>query len=142
MITGDIVDRLRSAADCPFSLVEGLAALAAITDATLSTPAAYVYAKEEAAGVNERVNAVSQRVEIDIGILLVVRDVSDAGGFGATADLETLKAYVRRRLIGFQPPAAADVITDVGGVLLKARGGEVRWEMTVATAIQVFDEVE
>lgn len=138
MIVAEIITRLQSVASPPFALIEGAAELAALgMGAPIAMPAAYVFVTEEASTENERVNAVLQRTELDIAVILVAASVADPRGDAAIADIEALKAVVRSALIGWQPPSADDVITSVGGRLVRARDGAVWWEMTLATAIYI-----
>lgn len=140
MIPDEVIARLKAALDCPFAIVEGASELAAIVDQPLATPAAYVIVKEEASGENERVNGVLQRTEMDIGVVIVADNLSDASGAAASVDLEALKRFVRGRLIGWQPASAEDVLLHVGGQLVKARNGALWWEMTLSTAVYLTDE--
>lgn len=140
-IVAEIIARLVDQASPPLALVEGAAELASLgTGAPIATPAAYVFTKEEASAENERINGVLQRTDIDIAVVLVTRNVSDGQGEAAAGDLETVKAAVRPKLVGWQPASADDVITHVGGQLVRARDGYVWWEMTLATAIYLGDD--
>lgn len=135
MIVREIIARLKDLASPPFALVAGSADLAALGSARPpALPAAYVFVSEEAAGENERVNAVLQRMEIDVSVVVVAGNVSDVHGGAAAADSEALKRAVRAALVGWQPASAEDVVTNVGGKLVRAAGGTVWWELTFATA--------
>jgi len=135
VIVREIIARLKAQASPPFALVAGSADLAALGSARPpALPAAYVFVSEEAAGENERVNAVLQRMEIDVCVVVVAGNVSDAHGGAAAADSEALKRAVRAALVGWQPPSAEDVVTNVGGKLVRAAGGTVWWELTFGTA--------
>ncbi|WP_264047484.1 phage tail terminator protein [Methylobacterium flocculans] len=136
MMVAQIIQRLQGAPSSPFALVEGAAQLASLgTGAPNATPAAYVYVTEEAASENERMNGPPlQRMEIDVTVLLVVENVSDGQGAAAAADVEAVKSFARAALLGWQPPAADDVITIVGGRLVRAKDGLVWWELMFAAA--------
>lgn len=140
MIVNEVIERLAGMDPAPFALVEGVAELAALDDAPLAWPAAYVFAKEEAAGESQYANLVRQRVELDFCVVIVTHDVTDATGGAASAGVEPLKAAVRRSLLGWQPPSADDVVTDIGGQIVKAKNGQVWWEHTFATAFFVEQE--
>ncbi|KQO53072.1 Gp37 family protein [Methylobacterium sp. Leaf85] len=131
----EIIDRLTAEASPPFSIVEGSAELASLGTAQPNAlPAAYVFISEEAAADNERVNAVLQRMEVDVSVVVITGNVSDAQGAAASVEIESLKKVVRAALIGWQPEGADDVLTNVGGRLVRARDGLVWWELTFATA--------
>lgn len=130
-----IIARLVSEASPPFQLIEGSAELASLGSSLPRVmPAAYVFISEEAAAENERVNAVLQRMEVDVSVVIVTNNVSDAQGAAASVEIESLKKVVRAALVGWQPDGADDVITNVGGRLTRARDGSVWWELTFATA--------
>ncbi|HQS08721.1 MAG: hypothetical protein B7Y12_02170 [Rhizobiales bacterium 24-66-13] len=139
MILSQILERLRTDPATPFALVEGAAELAALSDAPAALPALYVFVKEEASAENTRGNGTLQRTEMDLGALIITGNVADATGGAAAEDLEQLKTAVRNRLVGWQAPSADDAITHVGGTLVRARGGTVWWEMTLATAFYLTD---
>lgn len=135
MIAAEIIARLKDRAGTSFGLIEGAAELAALGNGQpMALPAAYVFIAEEAAGENERTTGVLQRVEIDVSVVLVAGNVSDATGAAAADDVETLKRTVRRALIGWQPASAEDVVTLVGARIVRVREGAVWCEMTFATA--------
>lgn len=135
MIVAEVIARLQAQAAPKFAIVAGSADLASIgTGKPNALPAAYVFISEEAASQNERVNAVLQRMEIDVSVVLIAGNVGDPRGGAASADIEPLKRGVRRALVGWQPPSADDVITNVGGKLVRAAGGTVWWELIFGTA--------
>lgn len=110
----------------PFRVVGGAAGLAALEQRRTRTPAAFVMVAEEASGANERMTGpVLQRLEADIAVVLVLENLGDPRGQAAAEDIEALKAFVRGKLIGFQPDAAVDPMEHVSGELLKVRGGAV-----------------
>lgn len=130
-----IIERLKAEASPPFSIVEGSADLASLgAGQPNAMPAAYVFVAEEAAEENSRVNAVMQRMEIDVSVVVITSNVSDVQGAAASVEIETLKKAVRRALVGWQPEGADDVITNVGSRLVRVREGAVWVEMTFATA--------
>lgn len=136
MIVAEVIARLEEKASPPLALVAGSADLASLGSAQPpAVPAAYAFISEEAAGDNERTNAVLQRMEMDVSVVLICGNVSDERGAAASADIEALKVAVRAALVGWQPPSADDVVTNVGGKLVRARDGLVWWELTFATAV-------
>jgi hypothetical protein len=133
VIVAEIIARLADAN--AFAMIEGAAELAALKDAAPpASPAAYVFIDEEAAEPNDRMNAVLQRVEVDVSVVIMATNVSDATGGAGSDDVETLKAAATAVLVGWQPESAADVVTYVGARLVRARSGTVTVEMTFATA--------
>lgn len=141
MIVAEVIERLRARTGSPFGLIEGAAELASLGSAQpTALPAAYVYTAEEAASENERINGVLQRLEIDLAVVVVAGNVSDATGGAAASDIESLKRFVRSALVGWEPPSADDVVTNVGARIVRVRDGAVWCEMTFATALYETDE--
>lgn len=141
MIVAEIIERLRARTGSPFALVEGAAELASLGNAQpTALPAAYIYTAEEAASENERLNGVLQRLEIDVAVVVIAGNVSDATGGAAASDIESLKRFVRSALVGWEPPSADDVVTIVGARIVRVRDGAVWCEMTFATALYETDE--
>lgn len=140
MIVAEVIERLRAQVGSPFALVEGAAELAILGNAQPNAlPAAYVYTAEEAAEPNERIGAVLQRVEVDIAVVVIAGNVSDATGAAAASDVESLKRFVRSALVGWEPEVADDIITNVGARIVRVRDGAVWCEMTFATALYETD---
>lgn len=141
MIVAQIIARLLDEPSLGLALVEGATELAAVKDAPAALPAAYVYLKEEAAGPNERMSGqVLQRVEADVAVLIVCGNLSDTAGGAAALDLGPLKRAIRTRLLGWCPPSADDVLTSVGGEVVRFRSGVVWWEETFAAAYYLESE--
>ena len=136
MIVAEVSERLRAMTPAVFMLVEGVAEIAALKTARpAALPAAYVFISQEAAGDNERITGVLQRVEMDLSVVLVTENLSDPREEAASNDVTALKGRVNSALLGWQPPSAEDVVTAVGGRLVRARDGLVWWEMLFGTAI-------
>lgn len=136
MIVAQIIQRLLDTEGSPFALVEGAAQLASLgAGRPNAVPAAYVYVTEEAAAENERATGPAlQRMEIDVTVLVIVENVSDGQGAAASADVEAVKGFARAALLGWEPPAAGDIVSIVGGRLVRAKDGLVWWELMFATA--------
>jgi hypothetical protein len=134
----DIAARIGSECGDLFRIVGLAGDMAALKNGTPpATPAAYVYVIEEAAGENTRLNGVLQRVEIDIGVMLIAQNLSDHRGGAAAGDIETLRQAVKRALIGWCPASmAADgsIIELVGGSIQKANAGTVWFEQVFGLA--------
>ena len=134
MIVAEIEARLVERCHARFAIIGDAIGLAAVRDRPKASPAAYVVPVREGSGENSRMTGVLQRTEMDVGVVIIVDNVSDAIGAAAGEDLETLKTAVRAALIGWQPASAEDVITHVSGELTNAKGGTVWWEEQFATA--------
>lgn len=134
MILQDAIDHLQADADSPFALIGNTASLAAIGDRPTVTPAAYLFMGEESASENQRLNSVLQRVEGDLHVVLIARNVTDRTGGAATIEIESLKRAVKPRLIGWQAEEAIQATEYVGGNIVKIRDGEVWYELVFAVA--------
>ena len=125
-----------------FRIVGGAADFAAIADAPHAFPAAYVFVEEEASAENETITGpVVQRMESDIAVVIVTKNLTDAKGAAAAAEIETLKTTVRAKLIGFVPEATQDgtPVTHIAGALLKAKGGYV-WHRELFGVVSYLTE--
>lgn len=92
-----------------------------------ATPAAYVIRLRETGGPRATYSRVEQRVPVEIGIVLVTRNVADAKGAAAGVDMETLRSAVRTALLGWEPPAADPLEFGAGG-LLAFRDQHLWWQ--------------
>lgn len=97
--------------------VGGAADLAVAAVQLRAMPAAFVAPLAERADPNEMVNALSQRVEQTIAVVLAVTNKADATGRAAAGELETLRASVRTALLNWLPPGAERPVEYVGGRL-------------------------
>lgn len=134
-----IIGRLMEAGT-PFRISGGAGDLADIKDQPPATPAVYVYVAREASSPNPLTNKIRQRTAIDIGVVLVTSNLSKLNNAAAANDIESLKTYVRRKMIGFLPEGAADPITHVEGELQQALSGTVWFEDVFTTAIYLKKE--
>ncbi|WP_153769230.1 hypothetical protein [Labrenzia sp. CE80] len=124
----DIIARLKEPQTL-FKAVCGAAEFSVIEKRRSAAPAAYVMVADEASGENERATGrILQRLETDIAVVIVTDNLSDARMGQAAEDIEALKAFVRSRLIGFEPSDAAEPVTHISGDLIKAHGGAVWFE--------------
>lgn len=118
----------------PFRIYGGAGELADVKDRPAQAPAVYAYVSGDNSGQNERINGLLQRTEALISIVLVTSNLSQQNNAAATADIEQLKKYVRRKLLGFLPADAADPLTHVEGEIQQALSGTVWFEDVFATA--------
>lgn len=128
-----VIARLMEAGT-PFRIAGGAAELADVKDYPPALPAVYVYLARERSEPSERIESVLQRTSSDIGVVIVTGNLSRTNNAAAASDVEDLKTYVRRKLLGFLPNSAADPLEHVEGELQQALGGTVWFEDVFATA--------
>ncbi|WP_337267061.1 phage tail terminator protein [Oryzifoliimicrobium ureilyticus] len=139
MITTAIKEKLLSSGT-PFALVEGANELAEVKDRPTNTPAAYVYIGNEVSEKNARMTGpVFQRMSVDVSVVIVAENLSGAGA--ASGDIDVLKAWVRRQLLGFVPAGIqADPLEHIQGQLTQAKDGMVWFEDQFGTAVYIEEE--
>ncbi|MBN9069202.1 MAG: hypothetical protein J0H60_22855 [Rhizobiales bacterium] len=139
-IVSEIIDRLQPAEDPHFKIVQGAAEFGAIGGVPTAAPAAYVFTLRDESEPNRRATGpVAQRLESVVGVVIITGNVSDAVGGAAASDIESLKTWVRGRLIGFVPTSAQAGLEHVSGEILKTKNGYVWWEEAFA-AISYLEE--
>lgn len=141
-VVSEIIAALVAISPSAFALVEGADEFASIDTRPTALPAAYVLVEEENSAPSERLTGpVLQRCEIDVAVVIVTENVSDATGGAAASDIEALKQKVRAALIGLVPTGAQDgtPVEHVSGALLKARGGTI-WHREVFLAVTYLEE--
>ncbi|MDD5176755.1 MAG: hypothetical protein PHQ05_10075 [Sterolibacterium sp.] len=92
-----------------------------------ATPAVYVVEQDEDAGPNPVAPDVHQRVKAIVGIVHVVRNVSDAVGEAARKDMVTLRASTKAKLLGWVPATGCDPYERGRSHLLAFRDGHMWW---------------
>lgn len=128
MIVSPWVARLKEAGT-PFRQAGGAAELdAALVGGLKAAPAAFVLPLGEEPGQNTRVNGTLQVVTASVGVVLAVRNVTDARGDAALDDLATLRAWVRGKLLGWVPVAGYVEAEYAGGRVLALAGGVLWWQ--------------
>lgn len=116
-------------------LVAGAAEFQAAADTNpTAVPAAYVLALSEVAGPNPVAPDVHQRVAVEIGVVYVVRNVADAKGAAARADMEVLRAAGKAKLLGWSPAAGYDALERSRSQLLAFKDGFMWWQDGYTTA--------
>lgn len=114
--------------DAPFRLVDGAMELEALTDRPpAQSPALYVLPLSEQAGDNNRATAVSQRVAIVFGTVIVLRRHGDAAGAAKLDEIQPLRLALRDALLGWAPDQHHDVVTFHSGRLADMGNGAVWW---------------
>lgn len=125
-------------ADTPFALVEGANELAEVTDRPPATPAAYVFIGAETSAENDRATGLMlQRMAVDVSVVIITEN---AGSKENTArDIETLKTWVRKKLLGFAPQDA-EPLEHITGKLQQAKDGMVWFEDVFGTAVYLEEQ--
>lgn len=122
-----IINRLQESGT-PFRIAGGAGDLADVKTVPTAMPAVYVYVSHEASAPSERVNDILQRTAVDFSIVFATQNLSKTNNAAAAGDLEALKKYVRRKLLGFVPTGATDPLEHVEGELQQALDGVVWFE--------------
>lgn len=132
----EIIARLQSQV-AALKLVAGAAEFGAAADANpIATPAAYVLRLSERGSESLTLARVEQRVGVEIGVVLALRNAADPLGAAANADLEALRASVRTALLGWVAPSCDPFIFGAGG-LLAFKDGHLWWQDSFSTAYDI-----
>ncbi|OJF90633.1 hypothetical protein AX761_23325 [Rhizobium sp. 58] len=134
-----ILDRLQETGT-PFAIAGGAAALADVKDAPLAFPAVYAFISEERSSENQRMGTILQRTVATIGVIIVTKNVSAINNAAAANDIEQLRRYCRRKLLGFMPQGADDPLEHAAGELQQALGGVIWFEDAYTTAYYIEEE--
>ena len=136
----DIKNRLLGAGT-PFAAVEGAANFAGIENHSHGTPAAFILSPEDVSGDNERMTGnILQRNEGDIAIIIVLENLGDIAMGDAANDLDDIKAFVRKQLLGFEPAGSDEPMEHISGKLLKANGGTV-WHEELFSLVTYLEQI-
>lgn len=92
------------------------------------TPACFVVPMLEQPGPSMAASVMQQQITATVGIIFVVRNLSDVAGAAAGAELETLRRAVREQLYGWAPAPGLDPFERGTGHLLTFRDGHVWWQ--------------
>lgn len=98
-----------------------------------ATPAAFVWELSEDPGPCET-SIMQQRVEVVVGVSLVVRNVADANGTAARIGMKPLRLAVRDALGGWTPNADYDSLTLGPSQYLDFKDGYLWWQLSFRTA--------
>jgi len=126
----DIINKLKANVTA-LKQVEGAAALEqAMRSGARLTPAAFIVPLGEQSQANQlAVMAVQQRTTASFGVVLAVRDVSDASGASAMdQDLSLVRKSLLQALLGFSPNASWGSISHISGSLLRITNGTLWWQ--------------
>lgn len=97
------------------------------------TPAVFVIQLEETPSPSADANIVIQRVHAVVGIILVVRNVSDNTGAAALASTEALRKAIKDQVFGWQAKPELDPFERAGSHLLAFRDGHAWWQDAYST---------
>lgn len=123
-----VVERLQTQTTLFNGNISGAASYAAAAaDGLKGDQAAWVIPVADAPGANALENGIEQRVAVRFGVVVALRNVSDARGDAAIDDLEALRIDVRTQLLGWIPPDAFEVITRGQGRMLALDNMELWW---------------
>lgn len=115
-------------ADPSFRQVGGAAEFGALADSAPPAPCAFVLLLGDDAGTKEPFTSGLQLVARMYGVILCVRNVRDAAGAAAAADLTSFRKLLFDRLVGWEPFGGAEPLRFARGRLLKFEAGVQWWQ--------------
>lgn len=123
-------ERIETGTDCPFRIVGGAAELAALQQKPpAATPAVYFFTADEAPEPNQRGTGRSlQDTSYQVNAVIVTRNLSGSAGEAAYSDVEALKEWVKRRLMGWVPAGMEEAMENGGGQVVDFKAGTIWWE--------------
>lgn len=131
MTLDDIVARLQATAMPPLRLVGKSADIPSArgqSRGAVQSPSAYVLPIGDNAEANRfAAGAHIQRITDTIGVLIVVRDMSDPKGGTAAESFSALRNVVRDKLVAWTPSANDTPIELVDGRVVDMINGELWW---------------
>lgn len=98
------------------------------------TPACFVIPMEEQPEPNKLGDIIIQRVHAQVGIVLVVRNLTDAKGVAAQADIDALRKQVKDQVFGWQATPDLDPFERGNSHLLAFRDGHMWWQDLYTTS--------
>ena len=120
-------------AQCGFKEVKGSGGLPDFQQQRVVAPGCYIFRARSQAGANERLNAVCQRVEEDIAVVVVTRHVGERGDSDGSDANAALCEAVSAALLGWEPDGYEPIIYR-GGQLVSLRNGFFIWQELYRTA--------
>ncbi|MGE0256931.1 MAG: hypothetical protein AB7N54_20215 [Alphaproteobacteria bacterium] len=118
--------------------VAGAASFAALMDGKVrpaKTPSAWVIPVAERAGPPARATQVAhQRITVRFGIVIAVREISDAVGDKASAAIEPVHLAVVDALVGWRPEGHDSLVAYAGGRIVGFQTGFAWWLAEYETA--------
>ena len=107
--------------------------LAAAQADTRATPAAFVVPERESGGPNPIDSGVRQRVTVETGVLLAVRNYRGSRGAAGNQALRGVRIDVGNALVNWEPDDAADPVEYARGVLVAFNKSTLWWRDTYRT---------
>lgn len=92
------------------------------------TPACFVIPLEEMPAPNQMGDILIQKVQATVGIVLVVRNLSDSKGAAARLSMDAIRKLVKDQVYGWQALPALDPFERGSSHLLAFRDGHVWWQ--------------
>lgn len=130
----EMIDRIKAEAPL-FKLVGAAAEFQAAAERNpVATPACYVIALEERPGPNQLGNQILQKVDVALGIVIVVRNVSDTNGGAASITLDALRRQAKAAIYGWSPAPELDPFERGASNLLVFQDGHVWWQDVYLTS--------
>jgi len=128
MLRDLIIARLQT--QCPsLKRVSTAADLASAKTDAKQFPCAYVLTLAEQGGAARYMTGlVAQQRNVRIGVVLAVRNVRDATGAAASADMEVVRVETDAALFGYRADEAHEVLVFSQGKLLALIDGEIWWQ--------------
>lgn len=127
----------RIAAQAPaFKLVDEFAGLVAAKGVARAVPAAFIFPSAETAPEPDNYAGL-QRLRVDFGVLIVVRNVADAGGGAAQAEAKDLSDALRAALRGWSPGANYSRIRLASAGPAEMSNGYLYWPENFSTSIEL-----
>jgi len=118
-------------ADCPLLELVGGSPDFSTAESTLKTkmPAAFVVPLAAQASPNTSATMlVSQKITQQFGVILAVKNLRDATGEKAIADLYTLRQQLLSKLVGWIPPGGVSGMEFGGGRVLDMNDQVLWWQ--------------
>lgn len=99
-----------------------------------AVPACFVLTNSELPGAPAAANLMIQNVQLEVGIVLVVRNVSDVTGHAAALDTEQLRLKIKDLIYGWTPEGGKAPLARGPSNLLAYREGHVWWQDIYSTS--------
>jgi hypothetical protein len=123
----DFITRLKTQCPSLNGRVFGAAELSNAKPTTMQPPCAFVIPMSEKAESNNLMNALSQRITMQIGVVIAIRSFSDIRGEGGHEKLETVRAEVMAALLNWEAPNTSIGTEFVAGQLAGYEDMVLRW---------------
>ena len=111
--------------------------LGAAQSDTRATPAAFLLPERESGGPNSIDSGVRQRVAVETGVVLAVRNYRGSRGEAGNQAMRTVRMDVGNALLNWQPDDAADPVEYSRGVIVAFNKSTLWWRDTYRTSYYV-----